>query len=345
MYQSFIRPLLFALSLKDAERAHTITCRIAEFAQASPFLLDAIESLYGVDPQPVTIAGIKFPNRIGLAAGFDKQGRMLPVMEAIGFGHVEVGTVLPRPQVGNDRPRVFRIPEHQAILNRMGFNSDGVSVVAERLAEVYGRVKIPIGISLSKQKETPLEDAYQDYTETWTALRPYAAYGTINVSSPNTQGLRKLQGREYLRDLVLQVVQTEEFMASLDPDGTKPLFVKGANDLTDDELEVSMEAALDGGASGLIFGNTSLSPPVEMLEWRHPGGLGGWSGPHLLEKVLHMTAFARKRTELPIILVGGVSTPDDVRRARDAGADLVQILTSLVYQGPAVVKRLASVKW
>ena len=345
MYANLIRPALFALTRDDPEKAHELMVRAIEGVQHTPFLLQLIELSYESrkHAHPVTIAGIEFPNRIGLAAGLDKQAQLLPFMQAIGFGFVEIGTVLPHAQVGNPRPRLFRLEKGEALCNRMGFNSYGAQAVRERLAKVRPSVRIPIGISLGKQKETELDDAAQDYAAVLDELALFASYYVVNVSSPNTPGLRKLQGRDYLERLVSDVVRTASHSPHLGK--PRPGFVKLAPDLSDAEMEISVEAAIAGGISGFVFGNTSVQPPpnVNRADLEKNKIYGGFSGPHQFERTRQMVMFARNRTKLPIIACGGITTVERARILRGEGADLIQIYTGLIYQGPKLLQALRSV--
>lgn len=347
MYQSIIRPLLFALSSQDAERAHNLTIRLFELMQR-PSILNAVARHFQPTTQvPVTIAGITFPHRVGLAAGFDKQARMLPMLQALGFGHVEVGTILPLYQKGNPRPRVFRYPEHEALFNRMGFNSDGVLAVRSRLERVRNSIHIPLGASLSMQKTTPLSEAAQDYVAVLNEIGRFFDYYAVNVSSPNTPGLRELQGGNYLEHLVRAVVDAERARAMREGGREKPIFVKVALDLTEAELDESLDASARGGAQGFIFANTSIRfPPTGFPSGQAKEMVGGWSAPSNRGRMLQMVRQARSQyPHHAIIAVTGIGHRGHILQARKAGADLVQIYSSFIYQGPSVVRRLASVKW
>lgn len=346
MYEEIIRPILFALSRGDAEKAHELTRRAAAIVQNVPGLLGLVSLAYGNVRRPVEVAGIRFPNRVGLAAGFDKQATMLPLLQAVGFGFVEIGTVLPRPQKGNDRPRLFRFPQQKALCNRMGFNSDGAVAIASRLAAVHERIRIPIGLSLGKQKETELKRAADDYVEVLNTAGDCVDFFTVNVSSPNTPGLRELQTRDYLENLVRRVVQAERTHAAARLRAARPVLVKLAPDLTEEEAEVAIGAATDAGVSGFICSNTSNQrrPPGITKEYCEREGVsGGWSGPHLYFDTIRRITLARSWTKLPLIACGGISSPEHVRIISDAGANLVQVMTSFIYEGPSLVRRLAAV--
>jgi dihydroorotate dehydrogenase len=271
------------------------------------------------------VFGVSFPNPVGLAAGMDKDGRALRSWPALGFGFVEVGTVTWHPQPGNDRPRVFRLVGDEAIVNRMGFNNAGARHLAARLARLarLGPLKVPLGISLGKSKVTPLGDAVEDYLESLRALAPYGDYFAVNVSSPNTPGLRQLQDRTFLGELL------EALRGATD----KPLVVKIAPDLTDAALGDLVDVCLARGVAGLIATNTTIERPgVSTPE------TGGLSGRPLAARAREVVAFVAKESGLPVIGVGGVLDPDDAARLVDAGASLVQIYSGLVYRGPGLVR-------
>jgi len=352
MYKNVLFPILKALSIGDNEQAHTLALRAIQVIQVVPGFVHLIALLCeaNTDLRHTMVAGIVFPNRIGLAAGLDKQAQMLPFFQALGFGHIEVGTVLPKYQYGNPRVRLARIPTIQALWNCMGFNSDGVEAVAERLKEVRSRIHIPIGGSVGKQKDTPLDEAAKDYVAVQRVIAPYVDYLVGNVSSPNTKDLRFLQGPEYLYKLVNAMV-TEERIRALSLGGRpKPVLVKVAPDLTDDELAVTVEAVENAHADGIIAGNTTVKPPLgfwplDFMVDENKRPKGGYSGPHQFERTLEMVKFIHKwAPQLAIVACGGISNGEDVSRLLDEGADLIQIYTSFIYQGPKVVRQLRSAR-
>jgi dihydroorotate dehydrogenase len=318
LYERITRPALFRL---DAEAAHELTLRTLRWA--APLLArrdppQAVRRVFGID----------FPNPVGLAAGLDKDGRALRAWPALGFGFVEVGTVTWQPQPGNPRPRLFRLPASAAIVNRMGFNNAGARAVAARL-DALGPVGVPLGISLGKSARTPLADAVADYVAALRALRGYGDYFAVNVSSPNTPGLRALQDRAAL----------DELLATLTGHTDKPLLVKVSPDLTDTALGDVLEVATTRGVAGLIATNTTLSRAgVAPADAARAGQAGGLSGSPLRERALQVVKFITAESALPVIGVGGIAHPDDARRMVDAGASLVQLYTGLVYQGPRLVK-------
>ncbi len=344
LYRKVLAPILFALSESDAEKAHDLTIRAMKWLQNDPLLLHLIAWWYcaNKNPNPVEVAGIQFPNRVGLAAGFDKHAEILPYLQALGFGFLELGTILPRPQSGNERPRQFRIPEDETLINRNGFNSHGCEVVAGRLRSVRPDIHIPIGISCGKMKDTPLENAAEDYVEVATRIGMFGAYIVINVSSPNTPGLRELQGRAYMEDIVHRVVTCA---------AKKPVFVKISPDLSEAELAVTLEAVTHGGGAGIIVGNTTTDRPRSRnipfsnqpsQLYKQPGGL---SGRWLEKKTLGaITNVRRLAPLLPIIGVGGTYDRESAQRKIDAGASLVQLLTGLVYGGPNLITQCRSIQ-
>lgn len=345
MYRSLIRPILFALSTGDAEKAHTLAIRAAKAIQAHDNVLRLVESWYraGQDCHCATVAGIIFPNKIGLAAGFDKNAEMLPLIQAFGFGFAEIGTVLPEFQEGNPRPRLFRIPQEETIINRLGFNSKGAVEVAQNLEAVRKKIHIPIGGSVGKMKGTSNEEAVRDYIQAWCCIRPYCAYAAVNISSPNTPGLRDLQGGRYIGALVHALVAAERIKAEACREKPKPILIKIAPDLTDAELEETTGACESAGASGFIVGNTSLTRPLRKPDAKVAKEAGGLSGKPIYYLNRGKFRLARRLTRLPIIQVGGLDTPDKVRQALDDGADLVQLYTGLIYKGPWLVSRARKV--
>jgi dihydroorotate dehydrogenase len=336
-----IRPLLFLLPPELAHGAAMAALRLGR-----P-LLPALRGLW-CDDDPrlaVTVAGLRFPNPIGLAAGFDKAAQAVDAWEHLGFGFAEIGTLTRHPQPGNPKPRVWRYVAQRALINRFGFNNPGADVVAERLRRLRqaGRWPAhPVGINLGKSKVTPLEAAVEDYLYSLDRLRDFADYIALNVSSPNTPGLRRLQGVAPIRALVAAVAKalrgSRARKASALP--KRPLlFVKFAPDLAPKALLASVDAALEAGADGLILTNTTLAreglPPGP-----HPEG--GLSGQPLRTRADAALARVARHTRgrVPLIGVGGILTAEDVRRKLDLGATLVQIYTGFIYGGPATVRTL-----
>jgi dihydroorotate dehydrogenase len=334
MYPSIFRPLFFQL---DPERAHNLTVYLLRLAGAvSPvgYFLRQIFSSYSHEDIAVEAFGLKFSNPVGLAAGYDKDGLAWRGLTALGFGHIEIGTVTPRPQDGNPKPRVFRIPEEQAVINRMGFPGKGADIVLQQLS-VPHRASTVIGINIGKNKDTPNEEAANDYVYLFEKFSSLADYLVVNVSSPNTVGLRRLQARDHLEDILLQLSD-----ARLRSPVSRPILVKLAPDLTDEELDDALAAITATGMDGIIATNTTTDR--EGLHSPIGEEAGGLSGAPLTGKSRSMVAEVYRRTagELPIIGVGGIMNPDDARSMLDAGASLIQVYTGLIYAGPGLVKQI-----
>jgi len=322
--------LLFRIGGGDPEAAHEWTLRRLEALARRPLALAALRRVFAV-AAPRTVFGVRFPNPVGLAAGMDKDGRALPAWPALGFGFIEVGTVTRHPQPGNPRPRLFRGTASRAIVNRMGFNNAGADALAARLGET--KPPVPLGISLGKSKVTPLDEAVEDYLYSLRALRPYADYVAVNVSSPNTPGLRALQDRDALDELLTALVAEA---------GTTPVLVKVAPDLTDHALGELIEVCESRRVAGLIATNTTVSRDgLAVPDAGLAAEAGGLSGRPLTERAREVVTFVTKRTELPVIGVGGILSPDDALRLFDAGASLVQLYTGLVFEGPGLVKAIS----
>lgn len=328
-----LKPLLFK---SDPERVHERAMQALSWAAEHPGALRLTDAACTVHDERLRVQafGLTFPNPVGLAAGFDKNAVAVPTWAALGFGFVEVGSVTALPQPGNPRPRLFRLPEDEAIVNRMGFNNEGAERVTARLSALReaGGVRVPLGVNVGKSKTTPLEDAPQDYLKSLEHLWPHADYFVINVSSPNTPGLRALQERERLAELLGAVTG---FAASRTP---KPLLLKLAPDLSERELSEIAELAVTYRLAGLVATNTTVSREGLKTSLNESGGL---SGRPLRVRSLEVLRFlTRLGTSLPIISVGGVSSAADVYDRLAAGACLVQLYTSLVYEGPFLLKKL-----
>ena len=309
---------------------HESTLRVLGPAGAVAPARRAAAALWARHRNPVTMAGIEFPGLVGLAAGMDKDGVALRAWATLGFGHVELGTVTAHAQPGNDRPRVFRLPQSRALINRMGFNNAGAAALADRLAAagvVRGNraLGIPVGVSIGKTKATPLAAAAEDYLTSLRLLAPYADYLAVNVSSPNTPGLRSLQDADTLAELVGALVAEARRIAAHGPG--LPILVKLAPDLTEDALEQALEVSEAAGAAGLVATNTTLAREmVHPDEQDRATEAGGLSGAPLTDRARAVVTFLAKRTELPIIAVGGIMTrgrrPGDARRRGPAAAGL-----------------------
>lgn len=328
-----LRPLLYAL---PPERAHGLALGALAAAARLPGGEALLRALYAPrKARPVTLWGLQFPNAVGLAAGYDKDGRAWQALGALGFGHVELGTVTPRPQPGNPAPRVFRLTQDQALINRMGFPSGG----AERLEERLRAPRPPgliVGVNLGKNKDTPLEDAAQDYQALLARFAPLADYLVVNVSSPNTPDLRRLQSGPALAALLGGLVRARDAQAPR----RVPLLVKLAPDLSEAELVDALDAALGAGVDGLVATNTTLRR--EGLRSAAAGEAGGLSGAPLREpsRTLLRQAVRHLDGRLPVVSAGGIDSPEEARVRLDLGASLVQLWTGLVYQGPGLVRRV-----
>ena len=331
IFESAVRPTLFRLGGGDAETAHEWTLRRLAGISGRPAVLAALRARYAV-AAPRTVFGVDFPNPVGLAAGMDKDGVALPAWPALGFGFVEVGTVTARAQPGNPRPRLFRLPASEAVINRMGFNNAGAVALAGRLAALPRPLGVPLGISLGKSKVTALDDAVADYLSSYRALRGYGDYFAVNVSSPNTPGLRQLQDRGHLDALLAALV------------GEKPILVKIAPDLTESAIADLLEVCLARGAAGVIATNTTLGRDgLAPADVDRAGEAGGLSGRPLTERARKVVSFVHAETggALPVIGVGGILRPDDGTALLDAGASLVQLYTGFIYRGPDLVRGVA----
>ena len=311
-------------------------------------LLSSIFSPLANENLKSEILNLNFKNPVGLGAGFDKNARYLRELEALGFGFVEIGTVTPLPQSGNDKPRLFRLPKDKALINRMGFNNDGVKVIAERLRQWQSKVHIQqstvnsqrliIGGNIGKNKITPNEDAWKDYEICFKELHHYVDYFVVNVSSPNTPGLRELQEKESLRKILrhLQMINNGKAVA-------KPILLKIAPDLTQEQLDDVTDLALEIKLDGLVATNTTIDR--EGLEHDLKIGTletGGLSGKPLQKRSTEVVKYIHKKTkgEIPIIASGGVFTGADAKEKFDAGASLVQVWTGFIYEGPGIVKHI-----
>jgi dihydroorotate dehydrogenase len=328
LFESAVRPVLFRVGGGDAEEAHEFTLgRLARLGAPARALM---RGRYATDA-PVEVFGVRFPNAVGLAAGMDKNGVALPSWPALGFGFVEVGTVTAKAQPGNDKPRLFRLRDSEAIINRMGFNNAGAAALADRL-EKLGGIGVPLGISLGKSKVTPLEEAVEDYLTSYRLLHRYADYIAVNVSSPNTPGLRTLQDRSAVADLLTALA------------GDTPVLVKIAPDLTEPAIAELLEVCLSHGAAGVIATNTTLARDgLAAADQPRAAEAGGLSGSPLTAKAREVVHFVHTETSgrLPIIGVGGIMTADDATAMLDAGASLVQLYSGFIYHGPALVRGAA----
>lgn len=334
MYRFLLKPLLFFF---DPEKAHFLALALLSLALKVPFSRFIFNKLYGSSDPALrrNIWGLEFPNPVGLAAGFDKDGKYFGLMDALGFGFIEIGTVTPLPQDGNPKPRLFRLPADHALINRMGFNNEGVAALAERLKK-RKKSSVIIGGNIGKNKLTPNEDATGDYLKCFEALFPYVDYFVVNVSSPNTPGLRELQEKKPLTDL-LHSLMTENSKRKQ----AKPLLLKIAPDLTDSQLDDIIDIVKITGIQGIIATNTTIDR--SLLSSSHESiGPGGLSGAPLADKSTDVIRYIVNKSAgtIPVIGVGGIMTPQDALEKLAAGASLVQVYSGLVYQGPGLIKRI-----
>lgn len=324
-----LRPLLFSI---DPETVHHLALGLLQQPWLKPFL-QARPSTH--DPRLVKkLWGLTFSNPIGLAAGFDKNALALPAWERLGFGFVELGTITRHAQPGNPRPRIFRIPSHQALINRMGFPNEGADAIARRLTATKATghwPTIPVGLNLGKSKVTPLEEAHEDYRYSYQVLRDFADYFVINVSSPNTPGLRSLQGRDQLEKIVA-TVQEENHRGT-----RKPLLVKIAPDLTEPQVEEVLQVIQEQQCDGIVATNTTIDKSSVPLQ--EEGGLSGAPVRARSTEIIRMIAH-KTNGQLPIIGVGGIFTAADAREKLAAGATLLQGYTGFIYQGPAFASQI-----
>ena len=341
-YGRLLRPALFRLGGSDAETAHRRTLGALGRLARHPAALRALSRLFVADRAPRTVLGLDFPSPVGLAAGMDKDGIALAAWPALGFGFVEAGTVTAVPQPGNPRPRMFRLPGSGAVINRMGFPNDGAAALARRISRT-GPIGVPLGISLGKSKATPVADAVPDYLTSLRAVHDHADYVAVNVSSPNTPGLRGLQDRGALDELVTALVTEARTLARPDRrgGGPVPVLVKVAPDLTDDAIGDVLGVCADRGVAGVIAVNTTVRRDgIAAADTGLAAQVGGLSGRPLRRRALDVVRFVCGHTDLPVIGVGGIGGVDDGLAMLDAGASLLQIYTGLIYAGPVLVRDL-----
>jgi dihydroorotate dehydrogenase len=334
MYKKLLKPLFFQM---QPEKAHHLTMSLFRFGLAMPFGKSIFKKLYAVQDKCLerTVMGLRFPNPVGLAAGFDKNGDYIEDMQYLGFGFVELGTVTPRGQEGSPKPRLFRLPEHEALINRMGFNNLGVDNLVENLKRC-GKLNIVVGGNIGKNKITLNENAHLDYEYCFEALFDYVDYFVVNVSSPNTPDLRALQDKEPLNQLLKHI---QNF--NLKKKKPKPLLLKIAPDLNESQLDDILEIVEGNNLTGIVATNTTISREAVKSD---PLSIeaGGLSGKPVKEQSTKVIRYLRQKGKkgLVIIGVGGIQTAADAIEKIEAGADLVQSYTGLVYEGPAMVKRI-----
>jgi dihydroorotate dehydrogenase len=335
---SLLRPLLFQL---EPEAAHRLTLLALRFAGSVRPLEAALTRAFNAADKPVQAFGLTFKNPVGLAAGYDKDALAVPGLAALGFGHLEIGTVTPLAQPGNPSPRLFRLIEDQAVINRLGFPSAGAALVVRRLqghrVQALRRSGLILGVNLGKNRDTPLEGAAGDYVSLIDSFAPVADYLTINISSPNTEGLRSLQGRLAL-DSLLAAIAGARTTASETRTKPIPVLIKIAPDLSEDELDDAIGVILDRNMDGILATNTTTARAgLSSRQRSESGGLSGAPLSARSEAVLRHIV-ARLQGRIPVISVGGIMTPDDARRRLDLGAVLVQVYTGLVYRGPGLAR-------
>ncbi len=344
MYK-FIRRILFLI---PAESAHTISMGLLKLLCAIPLFRIIIRRYTKVKSDPASFFGVKFPNKVGLGAGFDKNARYLRELQTLGFGFVEIGTVTPRPQKGNDKPRLFRLVNDSALINRMGFNNKGVDYVAKRLkawrqkeSENHNSGRFIIGGNIGKNKNTPNEEAWKDYEICFRALHHYVDFFVVNVSSPNTPGLRALQEKESLK-----IILTRLQALKVEIHAPRPILLKIAPDLTwtqiDDVIELASEINLDG----LVATNTTIdrSGLITTDETIKQIGNGGLSGKPLKNRSTEIISYIRKKAgkPIPIIASGGIFTAEDANEKYEAGASLIEVWTGFIYEGPFIVRKISA---
>ncbi|WP_416864947.1 MAG: quinone-dependent dihydroorotate dehydrogenase [Imperialibacter sp.] len=336
MYKALIKPLFFLLS---PEKAHYMAMDLLSLVCKIPGGKWLISRLFSYQRPSLEreVFGIKFPNPVGLAAGFDKDARWIDSLDALGFGFIEIGTLTPKAQEGNPKPRLFRLPEDESLINRMGFNNQGVDAAVARLRQ--RKSKVIVGGNIGKNKVTPNEKAVDDYVLNFLKLFDVVDYFVVNVSSPNTPNLRALQEKEPLKEL-LSSLQT----VNLSKPAPKPILLKIAPDLTNSQLDDVVEIVTKTGIAGIIATNTTISrdglvtdrQKVEQI------GAGGLSGKILKSRSTEVIRYLHEKTggSIPIIGVGGISTAADAKEKLDAGASLVQVYSGFIYEGPAIVKNI-----
>ncbi len=331
MLYSLIRPLLFSL---DAEFSHNLTLGTLKLLhQLGAFRQSAVAT-----PNSINCFGLNFPNRVGLAAGLDKNGECIPAWGSLGFGFVEVGTVTPKGQVGNPRPRLFRLPKSQAIINRMGFNNKGVDHLIQNLKA--HPISCPIGVNIGKNRDTSLENATLDYLHCFQKVYDYADYVTVNLSSPNTPGLKSLQHGDMLKSIINPLIEERKKQSDKSQKNV-PLVVKISPDLEQDEIKSIIDMLVSLNIDGVIATNTTIKRPFT-LQGKAVKEEGGLSGAPLFQASTEVvkTIYQHVGDRLPIIAVGGISNAEQAKAKLAAGAKLIQLYSGLIYQGPGLVKEI-----
>ena len=337
MYKLFIKPFLFSF---NPEKAHHITFGLLRFFLSIPFAKEITSAIFTVHSNKLSknVAGLHFPNAVGLAAGLDKNALLVDELACLGFGSIEIGTVTPKAQSGNDKPRLFRLPKDNALINRMGFNNDGANSVAIRLAKRKNK-RIIIGGNIGKNKITLNENATQDYILCFNDLFDAVDYFVVNVSSPNTPNLRELQEKEPLTNLLTTLQKENEKKKN-----QKPIFLKIAPDLTDTQLQDIVEIIRETKISGIIATNTTISREnlITSKQEVETIGVGGLSGKPLTKRSTEVIKFLRHKLDknIAIIGVGGIHSTQDAIDKLNAGADIIQLYTGFIYEGPKLIKQI-----
>ncbi len=336
MYKTLIRPILFQMA---PERAHYFTIGLLKILYKIPGLASIFRAMYSTKHLNLEteVFGLKFPNPVGLAAGFDKDARVIDEFSTLGFGFIEIGTVTPKGQPGNPQPRLFRLPQDSGLINRMGFNNEGVEACVERLKK--RKSNILVGGNIGKNKITPNDQAFDDYLISFKALYPYVDYFVVNVSSPNTPNLRELQEKEPLKQLLLGLMNENKQQEKV-----KPILLKIAPDLTNEQLDDIVDIVQESGIDGIIATNTTISR-ADLKTSTHQVesiGAGGLSGKPVRERSTEVIAYIHQKSvgKIPIIGVGGIFTAQDAIDKIEAGAKLVQVYTGFIYEGPGIVKKI-----
>lgn len=336
MYKIFIRSLLFLLT---PERAHHFTTSMLRIIGMIPGGLSMFRFVFQFKHPKLEkeVFGINFPNPIGLAAGFDKEAQFIDEFASLGFGFIEIGTITPKGQPGNPKPRLFRLKKDEALINRMGFNNEGVNMAVSRLKS--RKSKVIVGGNIGKNKVTPNEEAFRDYERSFEALFEHVDYFAVNVSSPNTPNLRELQEKEPLKQLLSRLIERNNTKAK-----AKPILLKIAPDLTNEQLDDIIEIVEELNLSGVIATNTTISREGLKSDQNMIGeiGNGGLSGKPLRERSTEVIRYLHQNasTKFPIIGVGGINSPEDALEKLKAGARLIQLYTGFIYQGPTIIKKI-----
>ncbi|MFD2117282.1 quinone-dependent dihydroorotate dehydrogenase [Paenibacillus yanchengensis] len=341
LYRTILKPVFFKM---DPEKAHHLVVDGLAMTGKVPGVTRMLDTMYGIKPMPelqTEVFGISFPHPVGLAAGLDKNGKSADGFSSIGFGFIEVGTVTPEGQPGNEQPRLFRLPEDEALINRMGFNNEGTAAMAGYLKKRKLH-HIPVAINIGKNKDTANELAHEDYEACIRALYGYGDFFVVNISSPNTQGLRDLQHGDDLRNLLTAVTTEMNSQSQRLGSRTKPVLVKIAPDMTDEQLANTVETIKNSGVSGIIATNTTLSR--DGLTHANAKETGGMSGVPLRERSTEVIREVFKQTagKIPIIGSGGIFSSQDAYDKIRAGASLVEIYSALIYKGPGIMKELTA---